>query len=94
MNSRDEILEQAIEHFGVDHQIGMAIEEMAELIQALSKFKRYGPSAIPRVIEELANARIMLNQLKKIFDKYPHDLEAAELGKLYRLKMMITNKTI
>jgi len=89
MNTRQEILEAAIDHFGVDNQIGIAMEECAELIQALSKYRRYGESAIHQVIGEMADVQIMLDQLKKIFDKHPHDLESAELGKLYRLKQLI-----
>lgn len=54
-------------HYGLEHQVGIAQEELAELIQALNKLRRYGPGdavAQKKVAEEMADVCIMLNQLQ------------------------------
>lgn len=56
--------EQAIEMYGKNNQVDVAIEEMAELTQALIHNRRGRPSNIP---EEIADVEIMLEQLKIIF---------------------------
>lgn len=75
---REEINERAIRLWGVDPQLDMVIEEMAELTQAILKFKRrIGPArmlefkeVIDRVAEEQADVRIMLDQLSTIMSQY------------------------
>ncbi len=37
-----QILARAIEHYGIESQLNQAIEEMAELIQAINKARRSG----------------------------------------------------
>ena len=59
------IYKKAIETYGEIPQIDVAIEEMAELTQALSKYKR---GKQHNVEEEIADVSIMLEQLKIIFD--------------------------
>lgn len=65
------ILESAIKTFGVTRQTDKAIEEMAELTQALKKF-RYPESNLQKlhndVISELADVVIMVNQLIMMYD--------------------------
>lgn len=51
--------------YGERNQIDMAIEEMAELTQALSKYKR---GKEHNVEKEIADVQIMLDQLKLIFN--------------------------
>lgn len=55
----------AIDKFGIKSQIDMAIEEMSELTQALSKFKRNKPN---NVEEEIADVIIMIEQLCLMFN--------------------------
>ena len=57
------ILHEAIVTFGEQHQEGVAQEECAELIQAISKKHRGQKHNIP---EEIADVEIMLEQLKII----------------------------
>ena len=62
--TKTEILKKAIEHFGIDNQIDVAIEEMAELTQALIHYKR-GRTA--NIEEEIADVYVMLQQIEMFF---------------------------
>lgn len=59
----------AIQTFGIQKQILMVFEEMAELQKELCKYLRNGESdeAVCRVAEELADVEIMLDQMKLLF---------------------------
>ena len=57
------IFENAIERYGAEAQEGIAQEECAELIQAISKKHRGKPH---NIAEEIADVEIMLEQLKII----------------------------
>lgn len=68
---------EIIEHYGVENQFGIHMEECAELIQAISKcnreFKYYcAPSYMvderDHLIEEMADVIICIEQLKEIYD--------------------------
>lgn len=61
-------LQTIINHYGYEKQLDMCTEECAELIQAISKFKRKtGGKYTANLIEEMADVEIMLRQLKIIF---------------------------
>ncbi len=72
------ILQKAIETYGVNAQIDIAVEEMAELTKALmkhrrnEKFKKDDFNAAIRcmasICGEIADVLIMLEQLQMIFD--------------------------
>jgi len=80
---KEKIYQDAFSTYGIDLQLNMAIEEMAELTQALSKLIRYRNTASASVegmkkgesqylvgkniIEEVADVEIMLEQIKHIF---------------------------
>jgi len=67
INAKDtEVLNQAIEAFGNDSQIGMCIEECGELIAALNRYNR-GRIRIKDVAGELADVCIMIEQMKLVF---------------------------
>ena len=57
------IFTDAIQTFGKNAQIVVAIEEMAELTKALTK-KLRGSQNLNSIIEEIADVEIMLDQLK------------------------------
>ena len=61
-----EIYRKAIETYGVEAQTKMAIEEMAELTNALMKFAR-GRNTVDDIIEEIADVTIMMRQLAIIY---------------------------
>jgi NTP pyrophosphatase (non-canonical NTP hydrolase) len=72
MKIHRDLIEQAIETFGVDAQVDHAIEEMGELITALMEMKRNTknkPLRVQAVRQEIADALISLEQLAVIFDE-------------------------
>lgn len=65
--TKDEILKSAIERYGNTSQLIVAMEEMAELTKELSKFFR-GAHNEYAIAEEIADVRIMLDQIEIMFD--------------------------
>ena len=86
------LYEDAVKHVGETAQIMQAIEEMAELIQALNKYLRYNQfgqgnlvDVLQKIQEERADVEIMLNQLHVIFG----DNSEAECKKLEHLRKLL-----
>lgn len=91
-DARCEVYRKAIERWG-DLQIIVAIEEMSEVIKALTKFWRCpadecSHEQIDSIIEEVADATIMLEQLRLMFGI---DNEVCEVmdRKIERLKARV-----
>lgn len=59
-------LEKAVETYGKDMQLTVAVEEFSELIKEICKNKR-GRDNRDNIIEEMADCYIMLQQLEIIF---------------------------
>jgi hypothetical protein len=87
MKDKTELYREAIKLWGVDTQIDMMIEECAELIHSLLKFRR---GFQVNVLTELADVEIMSEQMRFIFNPIGIDQEKAE--KLKRLEVFITQK--
>ena len=90
MDGENEILKNAVDCFGEDHQTDMMIEEMSELTKALLKYRRNvgeedTGSLIENIIEEMADVEIMLGQMKIIYG----DCDAYRSEKLVRLAAML-----
>lgn len=85
------ILESAIDTYGPEMQIVVAIEEMSELTKALTKYIRAedGTIVVPDIREEMADVGIMLNQLSLIFG----DVTDEEISKLNQLQRRIEDLT-
>lgn len=66
-DQREEIYSVALNVWGAHAQELMAVEEMSELTQALSKHFR-GKTDLVNIVEEIADVRIMLEQLEMLFD--------------------------
>ena len=81
--TRDEILKKALQHYGANLQLIVAIEEMSELTKELCKVSR-GEENIAHIAEEIADVRIMLDQMEILFD-CRKQLELMESEKLKRL---------
>jgi len=91
-NKEIAIYDCALELWGHESQIDMTIEECAELIQALMKYRRKQgdhDEALESVIEEIADVEIMLGQMKVLFDFQGNKVEYAKRRKLRRLEEMI-----
>lgn len=79
------------DNYTIDSQIDIAIEEMSELTKELIKYKRtYRQDNIPSkydfstIIEEYADVKIMLEQLKYLFSLSDEDIEQVIKEKLRR----------
>lgn len=89
------ILSMAIATYGTDMQIIVAIEEMSELIKAITKYIRADIASddiyeiVADAREEMADVRIMLDQLVIIFG----DTTEEENFKLKRLRQRINDDT-
>ena len=87
-----DILEMAIEKYG-EKQLDQAQEELAELIVAISKYKRnVSKLTIANVIEEIADVRIMLKQVMMLLNIEEFQIKNEELYKLNRLKKRLEVK--
>lgn len=82
----EDIYQKAIEYFGIDNQKLKAIEEMAELTNALIHL-RDGRCEEQDVITEIADVTIMMQQLAIFFGK--EKVENEILRKVYRLNHRI-----
>jgi NTP pyrophosphatase (non-canonical NTP hydrolase) len=81
----EKIYQATITRWGVDAQYDQAIEECAELIAALKHFKR-GKISQQTVIDELADATLMLGQLRWMFgDEQVEEAISNKLAKLNQL---------
>lgn len=63
---KENIMEKAIKQNGLDMQLTVAIEELSELQKAICKYKRGEEHNIE---EEIADVKIMIEQLETLFDK-------------------------
>lgn len=79
-----EVLENAVETYGVEIQSTVCMEECAELIQAISKCKRYGCAGKYRdnLIEEIADVMICADQLQIMYD-----VDISEIGEMIDKKI-------
>ena len=78
-NIRKGILEKAVARYGRGPQRDKAIEELSELIRALARCDDR-----ENIAEEMADVRIMLDQLEIIFDNHDR-VRQIEYEKLTRL---------
>ena len=66
------------DYYGKEHQTIKAIEELAELIQALAK------GDMENIKEEIADVRVMLEQLEYIYDISEEEITLRICAKLWR----------
>ena len=90
-----EELKQIADYYGWDAQSNMLIEECAELIQAINKYKRVEDSlarlsiAFDNLVEEIADVEIMLEQVKHLMQVPEEDIHTAKVFKVIRTKERI-----
>ena len=77
------ILREAIAHYGRDNQLNQAAEELAELIVSINHCRR-GRVTADAVASELADAKIMMDQVAIIFNVDPRDHIDEKLDRLKR----------
>ncbi len=77
------------EHYGYESQSAQLTEECAELIQALSKYRRARDSmckqrAFAGIVEELADVEIMLEQIKYLLNVTERQISGVKQQKVER----------
>jgi NTP pyrophosphatase (non-canonical NTP hydrolase) len=89
------ILQGAINTFGIDSQLDMAIEEMSELTKEICKFKRNEKcsryESLDALAEEMADVIIMIEQLKIIFSNN-FTVDVWVNRKMKRLEQLVSEK--
>lgn len=90
-SDNDEVLRLAIKTYGGDKQAQMCIEEMAELTQAICKWKRNGFVVTDNLIEEIADVEIMIKQMRIQFD-LNGAIDRVKFTKIARLNDRIQNE--
>lgn len=93
----NEVLIKAISHYGSEHQIDKAIEEMSELIKALLKYRycvrQYEKDIVKESVdEEMADVEIMMEQLRMIFNN-AREVETVKAEKIERLERQIRRES-
>jgi NTP pyrophosphatase (non-canonical NTP hydrolase) len=84
-------LEKAIETYGKDMQLNVAIEEFSELIKEICKNKR-GSNNRKAIIEEMADCYIMLEQLAIILEIPNHAISEVASNKIGRLEKRLAEQ--
>lgn len=85
---RDDVYKKAIELWGEDSQVLVAIEELSELITQLAKRNRVlNGSSNEKIIDEIADGFVMLESISNLYNKEKID-ERIEY-KVNRLKSWI-----
>lgn len=91
-------------YYGYEAQSLQLIEECAELIQAVNKYRRAVARlrepvaedkkavALDNLVEEIADVEIMLEQVKYLLQIPEEDIQAIKLYKVNRTKERIMNK--
>ena len=92
------LYQEAVCTWGIEPQIEMVTEELAELILAIQKWKRIPcETTVCQIAEEVADVELMLGQLQYMMDihierKYGVHLDEMRLYKRLRLKIRLHGK--
>lgn len=95
--SLSEMNKQTAKYYGYRAQSNQLVEECAELIQAVSKYRRAVTEdkkavALENLIEEIADVEIMLEQVKYLLQISADEIEAMKIFKVNRTKeRMLSN---
>ena len=90
------IMQTALDQWGLNAQIGQAIEECAELIVALQKFtnRTRQPDGAERILDEIADVEMMLAQLRLALDISDEVLRGRIEYKFDRLSKYLSDDTV
>lgn len=81
--NEDQLLSAALTHYGIDNQLMLMQEELAEAITAISHYRRKRENGREELAEELADVSIVLDQLKNVFGE---DIQFWRQKKLNKLR--------
>ena len=86
--TREEILQAAVDTYGVKAQEDICIEEMSELTKAIIKNRRNDGAVAANIIEEIADVQIMLDEMRLIYGS----TEEQDAFKVNRLQKRIAKE--
>lgn len=76
LKEREQVYQRALDEWGEYSQLDQAVEEMAELILAINKYKRTNmdlgkkkDEIMENLIEEIADVKMCIEQLEMMFGK-------------------------
>jgi hypothetical protein len=86
-----DVCTRAIQKFGNEKQLLMAIEELSELTKAIVKYQRHGYNAVWRikVLEEVADVEMMTLQLRLILEADTGEYDRIKTNKIMNLDAII-----
>ena len=85
MSDIKSMCKEVADRYGYPAQSNQLVEECAELIQAINKYRRYGNTdALDNYIEEIADVEVMLEQIKYLIGITEDQLNEVKLYKLRR----------
>ena len=87
MKKEKSIYEQAIDKWGIDRQLDIVVEECAELIQTIQKYRR-DPTAFQNIICEKVDVDIMMRQLDVVFNKAKEWKDLYDNNEYYKLQRL------
>ena len=90
-------------YYGYEAQSLQLVEECAELIQAVNKYRRAGTNlgeaveeskaaALDNLVEELADVEIMIDQIKYLLKIPAKDIDAVKVFKVKRTRERIESR--
>jgi len=90
------IMQTALNQWGLNAQVGQAIEECAELIVALQKFINRTPKieSVDVITDEIADVEMMLSQLRLALDINDDTLRKRIEYKFSRLSKYLSDDTV
>jgi NTP pyrophosphatase (non-canonical NTP hydrolase) len=101
--SLSELNKETAKYYGYEAQSNQLVEECAELIQAVSKYRRATTGAgqpladykktvaLENLIEEIADVEVMLEQIKYLLQIPEDELEAMKVFKVTRTRERMVN---
>ncbi len=92
MKTDKELMQMALKEWGTQSQLDMVIEECAELIDAIQKWRRHRIIAV-EVLEEAVDVELCLGQLKLMLNA-PVLFENIKKNKLQRLENLLALQTV
>ncbi len=90
MSTEKELMQSALDKWGTESQLNMVIEECAELIDAIQKWRRNRIDSV-KVLEETVDVELCLDQLKMMLDA-PKLFDNIKKDKLDRLARLLQGK--
>ena len=88
-----------VEHYGVSNQLGIYMEECAELIQAVSKVNRefndglkISKESYANLVEEIADVIVCIDQMQFIFNISDEIIKYTAKNKIKRQKWRVSDE--